>query len=374
MPQTWGWWHTLTSHELSTSRKTTHLCCRVVSLGLSASISSFCLPATRRRAFGGCLKRRWRQLGVPASKDITVDYSFDYAQQVNYPSDPMQPGSMYLMCPPEVWSVRGHLWRDAPASDLSDRLCYDDKQGGELGDQLPRPLPRQLRTRGDNSATALWQLFRTEQTPLVVPCLAYSPPAAHVRVSELPNHRTHKVRAWFVLRLDQAAVPSWDGVVSERPCRRRQWQHRHWRQHRSEGRQRRGHCATSRLAGISEAILPSDAWDQAIPSLPLRLHPTRYAVSQGICRQWGGILPHTTGPASTPTSTPTAADDTSRVGYRQAELPARQDQGVLHTAHERHHVSTTSSAAASSTVVQQPAEQQSSRQQSSDQQSATASW
>ena len=35
---------------------------------------------------------------VPASRDITVHYSFDYAQQVHYPFDPMQPGPMYFMC------------------------------------------------------------------------------------------------------------------------------------------------------------------------------------------------------------------------------------------------------------------------------------
>ena len=41
------------------------------------------------------------KLGVhtPASKDITMHYSFDYAQQVHFPSDPMQPGPMYFLCP-----------------------------------------------------------------------------------------------------------------------------------------------------------------------------------------------------------------------------------------------------------------------------------
>ena len=38
-------------------------------------------------------------VNVPASRDITVHYRFDYAQQVHYPSDPMQTGPMYFMCP-----------------------------------------------------------------------------------------------------------------------------------------------------------------------------------------------------------------------------------------------------------------------------------
>ena len=35
----------------------------------------------------------------PCSKDITMHYSFDYAQQIHYPSDPMQPGPMYFLVP-----------------------------------------------------------------------------------------------------------------------------------------------------------------------------------------------------------------------------------------------------------------------------------
>ena len=33
------------------------------------------------------------------SKDIKVHYSFDYAQQVHYPSDLMQPGPIYFLTP-----------------------------------------------------------------------------------------------------------------------------------------------------------------------------------------------------------------------------------------------------------------------------------
>jgi len=35
----------------------------------------------------------------PCSQDITMHYSFDYAQQVHYPSDPLQPGPMYFLTP-----------------------------------------------------------------------------------------------------------------------------------------------------------------------------------------------------------------------------------------------------------------------------------
>ena len=42
-----------------------------------------------------------RKLGPnpPCSVDLTVHYSFDYAQQVHYPSNPLQPGPMYFMTP-----------------------------------------------------------------------------------------------------------------------------------------------------------------------------------------------------------------------------------------------------------------------------------
>ena len=33
------------------------------------------------------------------SNDIKVHYSFDYAQQVHYPSDPLQPGPIYFLNP-----------------------------------------------------------------------------------------------------------------------------------------------------------------------------------------------------------------------------------------------------------------------------------
>ena len=35
----------------------------------------------------------------PCSNEFTMHYSFDYAQQVHYPSDPLQPGPMYFLVP-----------------------------------------------------------------------------------------------------------------------------------------------------------------------------------------------------------------------------------------------------------------------------------
>ena len=35
----------------------------------------------------------------PCSKPITMHYSFDFAQQVHYPSDPLQPGPIYFLTP-----------------------------------------------------------------------------------------------------------------------------------------------------------------------------------------------------------------------------------------------------------------------------------
>ena len=36
---------------------------------------------------------------APASNNITVHYSFDFAQQVHYPSNPLQPGPIYFLTP-----------------------------------------------------------------------------------------------------------------------------------------------------------------------------------------------------------------------------------------------------------------------------------
>ena len=36
---------------------------------------------------------------LPCSKQITMHYSFDFAQQVHYPSDPLQPGLIYFLTP-----------------------------------------------------------------------------------------------------------------------------------------------------------------------------------------------------------------------------------------------------------------------------------
>ena len=35
----------------------------------------------------------------PLTNDLTVHYSFDFAQQVHYPSDPHQPGPIYFLTP-----------------------------------------------------------------------------------------------------------------------------------------------------------------------------------------------------------------------------------------------------------------------------------
>ena len=36
---------------------------------------------------------------APASNNITAHYSFDFAQQVHYPSNPLQPGPIYFLTP-----------------------------------------------------------------------------------------------------------------------------------------------------------------------------------------------------------------------------------------------------------------------------------
>ena len=43
---------------------------------------------------------------APCSRQILMHYSFDYAQQIHLPSDPMLPGPLYFLVPQEV----RHLW------------------------------------------------------------------------------------------------------------------------------------------------------------------------------------------------------------------------------------------------------------------------
>ena len=57
----------------------------------------------------GSAKDVCRQLGVcelsantPCSRQIEMHYSFDYAQQVHLPSDPLQPGPIYFLVPRKV--------------------------------------------------------------------------------------------------------------------------------------------------------------------------------------------------------------------------------------------------------------------------------
>ena len=39
---------------------------------------------------------------APASNSISAHYSFDFAQQVHYPSNPLQPGPIYFLTPRKV--------------------------------------------------------------------------------------------------------------------------------------------------------------------------------------------------------------------------------------------------------------------------------
>ena len=36
---------------------------------------------------------------MPNSNDLTVHYSFDFAQQLHYPANPLQPGPVYFLTP-----------------------------------------------------------------------------------------------------------------------------------------------------------------------------------------------------------------------------------------------------------------------------------
>ena len=63
----------------------------------------------------------WKLEGnAPCSKKIAMHYSFDFAQQVHYPSDPMQPGPMYFLVPRKCGHFSGLLWSTATANQLPD--------------------------------------------------------------------------------------------------------------------------------------------------------------------------------------------------------------------------------------------------------------
>ena len=38
-------------------------------------------------------------LNLPCSRDVSMHYSFDFAQQVHYPCDPLQPGPIFFLTP-----------------------------------------------------------------------------------------------------------------------------------------------------------------------------------------------------------------------------------------------------------------------------------
>ena len=54
-------------------------------------------------------------IGSPFSLDITVHTSFDFPQQVHYPSNPLKPGPIYFLTPENVafseFTLKGYLGR-----------------------------------------------------------------------------------------------------------------------------------------------------------------------------------------------------------------------------------------------------------------------
>ena len=48
-----------------------------------------------------------RAMIVPASNFIMAHYSFDFAQQVHYPSNPLQPGPIYFLTPRKAAAIFG---------------------------------------------------------------------------------------------------------------------------------------------------------------------------------------------------------------------------------------------------------------------------
>ena len=61
-----------------------------------------------------------QQLGkhTVCSNDVPAHYSFDFAQQVQIPYDPLQPGPMYLLSPRKVAIFWCLLRSNSPTSEL----------------------------------------------------------------------------------------------------------------------------------------------------------------------------------------------------------------------------------------------------------------
>ena len=63
----------------------------------------------------------------PNSQAMTMHYSFDFAQQVHYLSDPLQPGSIYFLCP-SICGIFGVCCEALPRQVNSVSRQYDDNE------------------------------------------------------------------------------------------------------------------------------------------------------------------------------------------------------------------------------------------------------
>ena len=54
----------------------------------------------------------------PCSRDTTAHYSFDYAQQVHFPSNPLQPGPLYFLVPRKCGIFGVHC------EGVRQQVCY----------------------------------------------------------------------------------------------------------------------------------------------------------------------------------------------------------------------------------------------------------
>ena len=77
---------------------------------------------------------------VPATNPINVQYSFDFAQQVHYPSNPLQPGPIYFLTPRKV-AIFG-ICCEAISQQVNfiiDAACNTGKGANTVVSLLPIP-------------------------------------------------------------------------------------------------------------------------------------------------------------------------------------------------------------------------------------------
>ena len=101
------------------------------------------------------------ELGRSDNPLATFHYSFDFAQQLHYPANPLQPD--FLQNGTESTAVRYPCRGSEPPSKLLDRRGKFGRQGGQCGHFAGPPFPRHVWCGRSEPPAPCRQLFRPEK-------------------------------------------------------------------------------------------------------------------------------------------------------------------------------------------------------------------